>query len=113
MNINSYILKLSGGGIEIPEALDRKKDGTITVDFSIYSVALTDNQDGTENMIYRAKAFGSPMILQGDKQTKGQVKSRKSVAWRWKIESAGKDYDSTMGKMLEHADEILDYLDSL
>jgi len=110
--INSYLLKLSSGSIELPEELDREKDGKITVDFSIYDVREPDNHDGTYNRVYCAKAYGMPQVEQTDKLV-CRVKSSKSKAWRWEIEGYGLDYETFMSKMLAHKDEIVEFVINL
>ena len=108
-----YQIKITGG-FYISEPIDTKKSIKINLEADIYSAEKRDLQQNNEFLIvYKGKVLGMPEIKQGERKIRAVVRNKKSQAWRYAIESMGKDYDQTMGKMLENSEEILDFIDRL
>ena len=78
MEIDKFKIKIRQFSSELESKLDREQDCILTVPVGIESVETTDNQDGTYDMVYKAKMNGAIDIRQLEKITKGKDKSKTS-----------------------------------
>jgi hypothetical protein len=107
-----YQIKITGG-ISIPESLDTKKAVMVGVEVDLFSAEKRDKQDGDFVIIYKGRAVGFPIVSQGEKKYKAQIKNKKSQLWRWKIQEYGEDYDAFMSLILDNSDEVIDFVRKL
>ena len=99
--INEFVLKITGG-ISLNQPLDKALRSNLKKgEFDIYEVAKRDNQDGTYNMIYKAKFVSAVEIEQGVKKITGKDKSGRSFKLRgaiWHLsgdtDTAGMDFET-------------------
>jgi len=105
-------LSISKSKFNISKPLDYK-DYTVALFISVESIDRPDNQDGTIDVIFKAKATGELIIKdEQDRMIAKADKRSQSQKLRGQIFNQGLDYESTMTK-IRHLFEpyILDLLD--
>ena len=80
MNLNKITLKITGG-IELEQDVVAGHDLDVSMPVSVYSKAYNDCQDGTFDVVYKAKPCGKIDVLQGEIRlpAKGKGKTSKKV----------------------------------
>jgi hypothetical protein len=119
MDINSHILKITGGA-ELNGKIDTAKSFKINAELDCYEVSKKDNQDGTFDISYKARITSPIEVTQGDTKIKGRDKRRWSQKWRsllyfdWKESGAiGEQetyYDIMQEKMYRNYEIIKQFL---
>lgn len=96
MNINNIVIKFTGGTY-IPQELNPDKTQQLVGEVQIYSKEYRDNQDGTHDLIYKAKFIGETNFSEGN----GVVtsKDKQSDSKRLRIELM--KYHDEIGSKLE------------
>jgi len=119
MNINENILKITGGAY-LNEAFQTDHRAHIEADLECYSVEKRDNQDGTYNLVNKAKIVSEVVVTQGDKIIRGRTKNSLSQRFRGRVCGYAKDdlgetdpeayYESFMKKAIAYVPELCEYL---
>jgi hypothetical protein len=84
-NINEYILKITGG-----VCLGKELDASLVVkinegELSIYEVSKRDNDDGTYDLVYKARFTSGIGLVQGGKAIRGRDRTSESKKTRYAI----------------------------
>ena len=118
-DINEHILKIAGG-ISLSDELKPSERGNITYgEFDIYSVEKRDNQDGTFNLIYKAKFVSDIKIDQQGRPIRGIDKTKKSRKLRgaiwWlseeeKVADREEFYETVMDKIIANLSEVWEFV---
>lgn len=97
--INDNILKITGG-VSLGDPIEPSKNILLkNGELSVYEVSKRDNQDGTFNMVYKAKFVSEVGFEQGNKPIRGSDKTSKSRKLRGAIWHLSSEID--MGGMTE------------
>lgn len=84
MTINEHIIKISGGTY-IDHELNTEKTQKIVGELQIYSKEFRDNQDGTHNLVYKAKFVGETALSEGNGVILSKDKTSSSKKLRWAV----------------------------
>lgn len=115
--IDKYKIILGRFTAELEGALDREARTLITTEAEIHDVSKPTNNDGSYNLVYKAKVVGTTIVKQGDK--KPQIcKSKRSASQKWRfvlqgIEPSEEFYQAMMNKMLANPQKVVDFLYTL
>lgn len=120
--INDYVLKITGG-VSLPGPILPSKNIILTRgELSVYEAAKRDNQDGSFNMLYKAKFVAGVDFEQGGRPIRGADKTSKSKKLRgafyyvW-AEESGMDFDPyyeiQMDKLIANLPEVINFLKKL
>jgi hypothetical protein len=117
IKINSHILKIIGGA-ELPCKIDDTNYAIIKGEIGVYEVSRKNNENGSYDLIYKAKFTSNIEVEQGEKKIIAKNKNTKSQQMRrllWAIaNSNGEDgdayYDIIMDKIMVNIDEVINYL---
>lgn len=120
MTINENLLRITGSAY-IEEMLDPSKTLEIKGELSIYSVEKRDNQDGTFNLVNKAKFTGAVEVEQNRRTIRGIDKTKKSIAWRIRVEEMADEfgtdrkefYKMFMDKLIANPHNVWEYLKNL
>jgi len=115
--INENLLRITGSAY-VESFLNPSKTLNIAGELSIYSVEKRDNNDGTFNLINKAKFIGAVEVEQNRKTIRGIDKTKKSVCLRMGIgeiaDELGTDreefYQLYMNKLLANLNNVFDFL---
>ena len=92
MTIDNIQLKITGG-MDMETEPTTGHDLIIQLPVSIYSKETKDNQDGTFNVVYKAKACGAIEARQGDQRIQGKDKTKDSKKTRDFLYWQGESYN--------------------
>lgn len=81
MKTNSHILKITGGA-ELSESIDSAKTFKIKAELDCYAIETRDNQDGTNDIVYKARITSPIEVEQGEAKIRGKDKRRWSQKFR-------------------------------
>ena len=113
MNLNERQLKITGS-VNFIEEIDTEKEVKIIGELEIYEVAKRNNQDGTFNLVYKAKFPRGVEIETTDKKIQTKDKTKASVLLRRKISQKNDSeeyYQKRMKQITAHYEEIEQFLD--
>lgn len=76
--------------------------------------ALDDNHDGTFNKTYHLQLQGE-FEIKNDLGERIVAKTKGSPAdkWRWEVNESGNNYKQFMGKMIDHSEEVIEFVKKL
>lgn len=116
-SIDKLKVKVASFTTEIEEKLNPDLRTYITIEADIYETANSDNQDGTYDLIYRAKLVGSTIIKQGDsKPIISKSKRSKSQIQRniiWSIEPSEEFYNIIEDKINNNMEAVIKFVKDL
>jgi hypothetical protein len=117
--INRYLLKITGA-IELDQNIDEKQDAILNIPISIYEVSYKNQQDGTVDKSFKAKATGPVEVRQCEKLIHGKDRNSMSKKLRDRVwwHSQGLnivDTESYYEQMIKifMTDKFLDYASAL
>lgn len=108
MTENNHILKLTGS-CELPNPLDFGKEYELKVRGQINNIRKTDLEDGNFQFTYLLKLITAELAGSADVPLK--IKNSHSKRFRSKIVMSGRDYESTMDKLLANFNEVMEWVD--
>ena len=117
-SINENLLRITGSAY-LEDMLDPSKTLNISGELSIYSVEKRDNDDGTFNLVNKAK-FVSPVEVEQNRKTiRGVDKTKKSICLRLAIgeiaDEIGVDreefYLKFMNRLISQIHNVNDFLE--
>lgn len=111
--MNSNTLKISGSA-ELPQALEMGKEYQIQLQGEILTITKRNEQDGSFTYTHTLK----PVLVEilGERENiKAIPKGSSSQKWRNAVGAIKgfEEYDKLMGKMLLHADQVIEFVDNL
>lgn len=117
MNINENLLRITGSAY-VEEQIDPSKTLEIKGELSVYAVEKRDNNDGTFNLVNKAKFISAVEVEQNRKTIRGIDKTKKSICLRLAIgeiaDEIGTDreefYKSFMDKLLANPHNVWEFL---
>ena len=121
--VNENILKISSGGVCLPESLSLSHRYILRTEIDITDVTKKDNQDGTINLIFKGKQTGNiELLADGKKVIKAEAKKRVSqsihgAVWHYHNEQGMTEdfeeyYNRTGKKIASYMPEIIKFLES-
>lgn len=118
MNINENLIRITGSSY-VEEQIDPSKTLEIKGELSVYAVEKRDNNDGTFNLINKAKFIGAIEVEQNRKTIRGIDKTKKSICLRIAIgeiaDEIGTDreefYLKFMNRLISQIHNVNDFLD--
>ena len=115
--IDKYKIKINTYTAELEGEINEKLRTLVTSEVDVYAVELRDNQDGTEDRVYKAKVVGSTLVKQGkEKPILAKSKRSASQRLRWAVNDfkPGEDfYQVFMDKVINNVSEIWDLVKEL
>lgn len=114
MDFDRYKIKVNTFTAELEQPIDREKRTIITTEVDCYDVSTPSNEDGTFNEVFKCKVVGSTLVKQGEAKPL-ICKSKRSLSQRmrmaiWQLNSDELFYESTMNKIMNNLEEIIEYL---
>lgn len=106
-------LKISGS-VNFFEEINIENEVGIIGNLQVYSVEKKNNEDGTYNMIYKAKFPEGVELIDSGRKLRTKDKSKKSQQLRRKIagiDSSEEYYQKTLDKLIHNIEDVVRYLD--
>ena len=117
MDINEYILKISGSSF-LPEPMEMNREYLLTLRGAVKDIHETDNEDGTVDRTYSVKQDSVEVMTSGGLIIKTKSRSPKSKALRgaiyyyWQDHKPGETgedyYDKVMNAIIVNLDDIIE-----
>lgn len=112
MELGSNVLQLSGRA-ELDQPLELSHDYNIMIRCGCVAIQKVDNHDNTFNFIYKIKPSGIVGLVDDQGVANyAKVKGSPSSRWRWEVEKID-DYTTIMETMLNHPEEVCEFVISL
>lgn len=111
--IDKIKLRITGFTTELDGEIDKDLRTAVLTEVDVYSTEHYDNQNGTYDLIYKAKVNGSTKIKQGGKVARGKSKRRTSQKLRQRIWLDNPDeeyYETIMQSIILNYDEVVEFL---
>lgn len=107
--MNSNSIQLSGK-FEIPEVLEIDHSYSLSFTGGVTSISKHSQENGEYEYVYKIKAENGGILAAKGKVVKFIKKGSQAQKLRFEIESRGLDYTSTMSKIMDSLDEILEVI---
>jgi hypothetical protein len=114
MDINQYKIRINSFTAELNEPIDPSLRSLVSIEVDFYEESLRDLQNGEFDKVFKGKLVGSCIVKQGYKKPIIS-KSKRSQSQRlrtklWTINSDDKFYDVILDKIINNAEEVVEFL---